>query len=487
MASRTKDSKVADCIIGPILTVVAVSALWKNETRFDYFKAARNAVHAPSLPQSSEEQVLSYTGDMDQSLELSGKYIETFTGYLIVHRSAEIYCWDRDEDDEGFVTWSMEWMSSVENNSRNDDVKQKLKSGRLLPPNYQVGDLTVNSKKLEFVDSRETILPGPLPKAAEGADLGVEGPYLTLNKGRSNDLGDERISFRAIPVPPTATWFGRFSGGKGVADTREERQGMINRLIKNTGVLHHLVAGERDVALITIRRHIKRLKWIVRGIGTLIIVGGLLTFFDHFLKFLYPIPIIGQIAETGAFLAALILGLPLAVGTIVIGFVAENPLFLIPILLVLIAGIWLLVYLSKKQQKTGQAIRQSLEAEQGQALETKDLKKLEYREMAGLLASSGNPIGTKEIKTLDGFAKKSGFEAEDRATLLQEVQDTPPPLDKAEFHLENLIRLALADAVLTPQEVRSIREAATQAGYSRSGFRKLMAEVTKQAESLKAS
>lgn len=486
MASRTK-TKAADYIRGPILTVVAVSALWKNETRFDYFKAASNAVHAPSLPQSSEERVLSYTGDMDQSLELSGQYIETFTGYLIVYRSAWIYCWDREQDDDGFVTWSMEWMSSVENNSRNKGVEQKLKSGRLLPPNYQVGDLTVNSKKLEFVDSRETILPGPLPKTAEGAGLGVAGRYLFLRKGRPDGLGNEIIGFQAIPVPPTATWFGRFSGGKGVADTREERHGMINRLIQDSGILHHLVAGERDVALITIRRDVKRLKWIVRGLGTFFVVLGLLDFFTTFLRFLYPIPVIGRIAETGDTLAALILGLPLAVGTIVIGFAAENPQFLIPILLGLIAGIWLLVYLAKKQQKTGQAIRQSLEAEQGQALETNDLKKLEYREMAGLLASSENPIGTKEIKTLDAFAKKNGFEAEERATLLQEAQDTPPPLDKAELHLKNLIRLALADAVLTPQEVRSIREAATQAGYSRSGFRKLMAEVSKQAESLKAS
>lgn len=201
MASRKKKSKAGGFIVGPILVIAALSALWKNETRFDYHKAAKKTEQAASLGSVETGNNFSYTGEMDGGLTLPGKYIETFTGYLIVHRYAEIYCWERDEDDDGDVTWRMTWMSSVESNSRNSGVNQKLQSGRILPPSYQVADLEVVSEMIEFVDPRIGVQPGPLPKTNEGKRLSVEGEFLMIRKGQSSNLGDERISYRAIPVP----------------------------------------------------------------------------------------------------------------------------------------------------------------------------------------------------------------------------------------------------------------------------------------------
>lgn len=481
MASRKEKNKAAGFVIGPILVIVSVVALWKNETRFDYHKAAKKTGHIAVLEQAAEEQNFSYTGEMDASLTLAGKYIETFTGYLEVKRSAEIYCWERDEDDDGKVTWSRRWMSSIESNSRNQGLRQELSSGRLLPPSYLAGDLEITSKQIEFVDKRDTIDPRPLPRTSEGDRLSVEGDYLMLRKGKSDRIGDERISYRAIPVPPRATYFGRYSSGKGVADTSEQQSGFINSLIQNTGILHHLVAGERNIALATMKRHIQRLKWIVRGIGTFVTVFGMIFFFSSVVRFLYGIPIIGRIAETGAFVLALVLGLPLAVITIVAGWLVGNPIALVAIGLLLLAGIWSAVRLSKRQRRVGEQFKQELEAEHGHSLSPTDLKKLEVREMAGMLVSEGNQLGTQESKTLDRFARKSGLKREEREDLLREVTETPPPLESPEIRLRNLIRMALADGRLTPQEVRSIRDAATVAGYDREQFRQLMREVNQMA------
>ncbi len=487
MASKKKNSKVPGFIIGPLLVIASVSALWKNETRFDYHKAAKETVPVAVLDQVKENQKLSYSGEMDQSLALPGKYIQTFTGYLIVHRSAEIYCWERDEDEDGDVTWSKQWMSSVEGNSRNDGIRQKLNSGRILPPSYKVGDLEVVSEKIEFVDSRVNVLPGPLPKTEEGSELGVDDTYLTLRKGQPENLGDERVSYRAIPVPPSATWFGKFSGGEGIADTAEVRSGMINSLIKDTGVLHHLVAGEREIALQTMKKHIERLKWIVRGIGTGTTVFGLIFFFSSFLRFLYPIPVIGRIAETGTFVISLLLGIPLAATTIILGFVAGNPLLLIPIGVILLVGFLFVVHLGKKQKKKGENLKQQLDSEYGHALKPEELQKMEYREMAGLLTSRGQGIGEVESQALNQFAKTNGIESEERESLLEEVRENPPPFETAEYHLRNIIRMSVADGRLTPKEIRSIREAAELAGYSREEFRKLMIDVGEMAENQKAS
>lgn len=486
MASRKKN-KGGGLIVGPVLIVAAMSALWKNETRFDYHKAALKTGHASILAEMESGRNASYTGEMDQSLELSGTYIATFTGYLTVDRSAQIYCWERDEDDDGDVTWSKRWMTSVESNSRNSGIRQELKSGSLLPPAFQLGELPISSRKIEFVDPRVSVPPGPLPKTKEGERLAVDGDYLLLRKGQPDRLGDERISYRAIPVPATATWFGRFEGGEGTADLREQRSGFINSIIRNTGVLHHLVAGERDEALETMKKHLQKLKWIVRGIGTALVVFGMIFLFSSVVRFLYNIPLIGRVAEAGAILLAVAIGVPLALLTIALGFVAGNPLLLIPIIAIVLAAIWLLTRLSRRQREKGEAVKQQLDSEFGHALGSGEMKQLEYREMASLLASGGSGIGAAGEKALDRFARKSGIEKEERATLLEEVRETPAVGESAEIHLRNLIRLAVADARLTPQEVRSIREAAGLAGYDRQQFRQLMSEVGEMADARKAT
>ena len=148
MASSKSKNKAGGFVVGPILVVLSLGALWKNETRFDYHKAAKKTGHVAPLEQAVEGQNFSYSGEMDTSRTLSGKYIETFTGYLEIRRSAEIYCWDRDEDSDGDVTWRKTWMSSVESNSRNSGLRQELSSGRMLPPSYQVGDLEITAKQI---------------------------------------------------------------------------------------------------------------------------------------------------------------------------------------------------------------------------------------------------------------------------------------------------------------------------------------------------
>ncbi|MCR9294835.1 MAG: hypothetical protein NXI32_19110 [bacterium] len=156
MARRNKNS-AAGVIVGPVVALLAMVALWKNETRFDYYRAASRTPVVSLIDQAPTDKSFCYTGPMNLDLEIRGDYIEAFVGELVVYRQAEIYCWDRDEDSDGDVTWNMEWMSSVESNSRNSGIRQELESKTLLPPSYLVGDLAVDSGRLEFVDATHRI------------------------------------------------------------------------------------------------------------------------------------------------------------------------------------------------------------------------------------------------------------------------------------------------------------------------------------------
>ena len=104
-------------VMGVMMLGGAIAALWQNEFRFDYHKAASETVFVEHISSLEDNAIFSHTGDMDQSLTLKGEYAQEFIGYLIVMRRTEIYAWDRDEDDNG-VTWSKEWMSNLESKSR---------------------------------------------------------------------------------------------------------------------------------------------------------------------------------------------------------------------------------------------------------------------------------------------------------------------------------------------------------------------------------
>ena len=151
-----KNKKGGGCaliVIGPMLVFFSIAALWKNETRYDFHKAARKTTPVADANAANENMLLSLTGDMDQGLTMRGKYVEEFRGYLTVQRNAEIYAWDRDEDD-GEVKWSRRWMSHVESNSRNNGIRQQLNSGNFNPPRYSVGDLEVDDEFITITTAK---------------------------------------------------------------------------------------------------------------------------------------------------------------------------------------------------------------------------------------------------------------------------------------------------------------------------------------------
>lgn len=484
MARKNKNN-AAGVVIGPILVLLAMATLWKNETRFDYHRAASRT--RPTLLEEApaSNATFSYTGSMKPDLEIRGDYVETFLGQLVVYRSAEIYCWDRDEDDEGHVSWNMEWMSSVQSNSRNSGVRQELQSKTLLPPDYRVGDLPIRSSQIEFVDATHSLDPRSLTRTSVGQRLAPTDQYFFLRKHRGNQLGDERISYAAIQVPATATYFGKYVDGQGVADTTYERHGFISGLIQDTGILHHLVCGDRQQALATMKRHIRRLKWIVRGAGTLAIVVGFLFFFSGLLRFLFHIPIIGWFAEQGVFIISLAVGIPLAGITIGAGFLAGHP-FLLGLVLVASAGAGYWGYRAFRMGRSEQMdMRDSLNQQLGHTMDDDELKEREYLEIAQLMGRQSG-LGAQEQQVLDHWGRKQGWSPEKRNEMLQRTQtaETPSAVSEAttDENLQGLIRLAVADGALSAYEMRTIQSAAQQAGYSRQQVRALMKSARRTAD-----
>lgn len=484
MRRRREKNGIVGVVAGPIIVFLALAALWKNEVRYDYYHAARNSMEVNALGDANEAQVISYTGGMDQGLELNGKYIDSFSGYLVIDRKAEIYCWDRSEDDDGHVTWRREWKRSIESNARNHGLHQQLSSGRLIPESYRVDDFEIMADRIEFVDRFEAVAPGGVKaELPVSPNLTQDGNYLMLRKNKAGKLGDERISYRGFPVPATATWFGRYAGGKGVAHDANQRDGFVNGLIQDTGILHHLVAGDRATALATTRQYLSRLKWIVRAAGTCATYIGFQVFFSSIVGFVFGVPIVGWLAEKGTIILSIVVAVPLALITIVCGFLFGHLYLFLVLLSVLTAIVAFLVGSRRKGERVSRQLHQTLEEKYGRKLDFNDIKEMEFAELAHLALGDAK-VGNQELDLLYKWGKKNGWKKDKVDELLQAVRgvgEVPASDHPSDWHLNQLIQLALADGHLTPFEMRVIRVAAKKAGHDRQTVKDLMARVKQAA------
>ncbi|MDA7620087.1 hypothetical protein N8606_02060, partial [Akkermansiaceae bacterium] len=438
MAERKK--KGSPLVMGLILLGASIGAIWKNEHRFDYYQAAKATEPAEAVGDLSADRLFSHTGSMDQDLTVKGNYVQSFQGFLEVSRSAEIYAWDRDEDDDG-VTWSKEWMSSLENNSRNRDFKKLLTSANIRPKTYQVAELKIAPKQIQFVDKKYRIHPDSLQLSKKGTDkkLATRGKYFYLAKGGENQLGDERLSYRGLPVPETATYFGKWGEGIAVAHQAEKKSGLISGMIKDKGILHHLVAGEREIALDSIKAHLARLKNIVRltGIAVATIGGGI--FFSSLTRFLIFIPLIGPLINRISGWLGMLLGFLLGLITLVIAFLTSQPLILALFLLVLGAGLFSLWKNAKRKRAH---VQTQLFKTLGHSPSQNELEELEFIKLWQLVAEDGE-ITASEQKRLNKWTKRHRWSSAKVVELTQQAREELSKTSKRE-NLESLIQFSLA-------------------------------------------
>ena len=476
MGARKKNNPLVGILVGPVLGFFAVTALWHNEGRFDYYKAARATTPIGDDGSYEEGVTVSLTGAMDQALTQDGDYVRSFRGYLTVRRSAEIYAWEEDEDSDGSVTYSLAWNSSAESISRNSDVEQYLASRTFTPDEYWVGDWQVDSDQLDFVDPRRSISPSDLTLSVTGdeLDLRTEESYFYLRKGEAKNLGDERISYSGIPVPAIATYFGSMRDDRGVAHVAEIKTSWVSDLIDDTGLLHHLAAGERDAALVAVKADLARLKWIVRAIGTMVVVAAYLILFSGLFSMLLHIPLINRIAELGILVASVILGLITGGLTIVVSYLIHHPIVLVGILGSIVAVV---VYVRNRRQQAQVAAREGLVRTLGHEPTERELAERQLIGMASITMVDGH-LDDREKQLLQKWAEGRGLSGDDVARLLTSAElESADAGVRTEEDLTLLIQLALADQHLAAFEFKKLFQAGEQLGYSREKVRHLVTQA----------
>ena len=99
--ARKRQSKAGALLVGPGLVIGGVMALWQNEGRFDYYRAARAAVVIAAPSGAPPGEAVACSATLNTDIPIAGDYVTAFVGYHVVRRSAEIYSWKRSEDSDG--------------------------------------------------------------------------------------------------------------------------------------------------------------------------------------------------------------------------------------------------------------------------------------------------------------------------------------------------------------------------------------------------
>ncbi|MCC6881710.1 MAG: hypothetical protein IT576_06135, partial [Verrucomicrobiales bacterium] len=474
--------------LGPGLIVAATLGLWYNEGRFDYFEAGQKAdiIHSPVEAPPREPICLS--GRLKECV-VNGKYVARFEGYYAVSEIAEIFSWKRSSSRKKGTKWYLGWHSSLQSNERNTGLKRQLSGGTLRPKFYQIDGLLVRPEKLHFVNDSIAIETGSLPLSEKAKPLGLsyhEGAwYLRNHPGSEAKLGDERIRYQGIPATESATYFGAIERSEAVGKQFEIEQSYVSKWIHNDGFLHYLVNGSREEALHSLKSHLTRITWIVRSIGSILLIVGFLIFFSSFLQFLIAIPFLGNLVEAGVLIVSLLIGGSLAVLTIVSSMAYHHPNTVMPALVIGGAVISFVFIKSRSSKKNALNRLRNHQEPNGTSESTLSDDswiagpvKAAFGNLVKLAMADGT-FDEKENDYLVAWAKERGLSDETLEALFQEIQKTPASALQATTmqDLYSLVSLALIDGRLSSKELRHIINFGKLLGLNRLQVNEVIAGV----------
>jgi len=342
--SRIGES-IKGLLFGIVLAVCAGILLFWNEGRT--VKTTRALDEASNIVVSLEKPTvepvnngkLVYVAGDAKTIDIpADKYFGVSANAIRLRRIVEIYQWKEEEKTEtsknlggsttknSTYTYTKVWSDHLKSSanfkkpeghanpaqvalSNQDFWANEVKLGAFVLPRSLLQELT-NYEPLPIEQSLVEKMPAPL-----NSQVKVLDSWSYLGNPQSPGVGDIRVRFEIIRPGPVSIV------AKQVQNTFEPytaHSGKTVELIK-PGI------HSQESLFAATKNENKTLAWILRAVGAFCLFLGIFLFMRPFSVFLDVIPLLGNIAEFGAGLAAIVIALPLSLVIIAAAWFSYRP------------------------------------------------------------------------------------------------------------------------------------------------------------------
>lgn len=328
-------------LAGIIFILVGIGLLWFNEANnVENIKAVaegRNvAINITSSPIKAENdgKLVNINGDLNI---VSGEVkdtvfnIETKTVRLV--RTVEMYQWaeDEDEDEDGNKTytykkeWTIELIDAGDFNQPNGHQNPTIfpyESTDFLAYEVGIGDFKVSDQQKQKLSANTVVSPIP-ETAVLPINYQKEGKYIFLSTDiNSPQVGDVRVSFTYN------------NDSRATILAKQSDENLLDYTTESGKIINMIRGGEYTALqmLDYLETQNNMLKWILRLVGTLLIIAGIAAILKPIVAIASFVPLLGNIVGVAVGLVALLLGIAISLITIAIAWIVYRPLLGIALL-----------------------------------------------------------------------------------------------------------------------------------------------------------
>lgn len=352
-----KKEKGSSVLGGLAILVLGIGLLWYNEGRT--VKATRGIMQAEKeyievsskkIDSKNEGKLIATSGKLtlpDTEVTDPNFGVSIKTAKLL--RKVETYQWKEDcstdDNNKETCTYKKEWddeltdSSEFKESGHDNPSVAKYEEEIFIADPVKVEEFELNSDQIKKLTANEKITN--LNEIDEQTGMHKEGYYYTDVKENTPEIGNVRISFY-------------YNNYKTVSVLAVQSDNSFSTYVSKTGYkINKVVEGKHSgkEILQDLSDSNKTIKWILRLVGTLLIIAGLGSLISPLQRLANYIPIIGTIFGWVTGLATFFVGIALSLIVIALAWLRYRPLMSLGIIAAAILMYFLAQNLPKKEKQ----------------------------------------------------------------------------------------------------------------------------------------
>ncbi len=340
---------------GFIFILIGVVLLWWNEgNNVRNLKTTAEmddiVVDVPSdkVDPANEGKLIATHGEVINEEEMIDSTFNVKVKTPLMKRIVEVYQWDEDSDtdEDGNTTYSYKkvWDTDIiDSGNFHDKNKVNPKSKPYEDETYsskdvKVGAFSLSDKQISSLSTNANYTEFDIA-TVEKLKLSASGKYLTTSKNLDSPaIGDVRISF--VYNNSNTLSVLAVQSGNSFVDFVSKAGKTANRVMDGDHSGHDMINQ--------IKKENNFLKWILRFLGAILIMGGIGAILKPISAVTSYIPLLGNVVGAAVGLISMLLGLAISFVVIAIAWVRFRPVLGISLLVGAAVLIVLLVMRGKK-------------------------------------------------------------------------------------------------------------------------------------------